>query len=257
MFSVVSPVIIIPIFLGVLFFILLVCLYYYGSDAQSSFEGFASLPELGDNDRILVFSPHPDDETAAVGGVIYSAREKGALVRVVMATDGNQLGLGKLRYRELTNSLNQLKVPLDQLKCLGYPDTKLSRCQSSLRMDISQEINMFKPTVIICPDPADLHPDHRILAQTVLSTDTPQQIYTYLIHFFWWPQMLMLTSQNHLLPPRSLAFKRHWVCFPLTVTAYRAKSEALSIYKTQLLNLFIRPKLLRLMQNNELFALYR
>ena len=41
------------------------------------------------SDRLLVFAPHPDDETLATGELIQVARAAGAAVRVVFATDGD------------------------------------------------------------------------------------------------------------------------------------------------------------------------
>jgi hypothetical protein len=40
-------------------------------------------------DRLLVFAPHPDDETIATGELIQLARASGAVVHVVFATDGD------------------------------------------------------------------------------------------------------------------------------------------------------------------------
>src|SRR5262245_15384239 len=51
--------------------------------------------------RVLVFAPHPDDETLAVGGLIYRLTKSGVPVRVVFVTNGDGYphavidGLGK------------------------------------------------------------------------------------------------------------------------------------------------------------------
>ena len=41
------------------------------------------------SDRLLVFAPHPDDETIATGELIQLAIAAGVAVRVVFATDGD------------------------------------------------------------------------------------------------------------------------------------------------------------------------
>ncbi len=42
---------------------------------------------LASTDRLLVFAPHPDDETLATGELIQTALAAGASVRVIFATD--------------------------------------------------------------------------------------------------------------------------------------------------------------------------
>jgi LmbE family N-acetylglucosaminyl deacetylase len=44
---------------------------------------------LKQTERILVFAPHPDDETLAVGGLLAEAFHRGLPVRVVYLTSGD------------------------------------------------------------------------------------------------------------------------------------------------------------------------
>lgn len=102
----------------------------------------ASIPRAGD--RVVVFAPHPDDETLGVGGLIYQARKNGADVRVVLFTSGDgfplcavhqfhsQPGpvemrrLGRDRRTELLAAVGRLGVPADHVSFLGYPDRGLA-----------------------------------------------------------------------------------------------------------------------------------
>ncbi|GAA5512177.1 1D-myo-inositol 2-acetamido-2-deoxy-alpha-D-glucopyranoside deacetylase [Deinococcus carri] len=91
--------------------------------------------------RVLVVSPHPDDETLCCAGSIQQARAAGAQVWVVWLTSGDgfeldavllsraprpsgqQLaGLGTRRIGEARRAMGVLKVPQDHLIFLGYPD---------------------------------------------------------------------------------------------------------------------------------------
>ena len=59
-------------------------------------------------DRLLVFAPHPDDETLATGELIQLARESGASVRVVFGTDGDnnvRLGVPTLSGAKVTGEI--------------------------------------------------------------------------------------------------------------------------------------------------------
>jgi len=40
-------------------------------------------------ERIMVFAPHPDDETLATGGLLQQAVAAGSAVQVIFATDGD------------------------------------------------------------------------------------------------------------------------------------------------------------------------
>ncbi|MDR2544579.1 MAG: PIG-L family deacetylase [Methanobrevibacter sp.] len=47
--------------------------------------------EIKSNDRIIVFSPHPDDDILANSGLIQEALRKGAEIKVVFMTVGDAL----------------------------------------------------------------------------------------------------------------------------------------------------------------------
>jgi LmbE family N-acetylglucosaminyl deacetylase len=40
--------------------------------------------------RVLVIAPHPDDEILGCGGTLYQLAKQGALIKVVIATNGWQ-----------------------------------------------------------------------------------------------------------------------------------------------------------------------
>lgn len=106
--------------------------------------GYSQMPEIHSNDRILVFAPHPDDESLAAGGLIKKARDRNASVTVVVMTDGSSAatpeelspyleknnknsstGIAELRHEEAVNALSKLGVNESNLIFLGYPDTGL------------------------------------------------------------------------------------------------------------------------------------
>ncbi|MGQ9523976.1 MAG: PIG-L deacetylase family protein [Armatimonadota bacterium] len=102
------------------------------------------LPEPGPASRIMIVSPHPDDETLACGGLIQRAISRGAKVSVVVLTSGDgfpasaaavfrridlspsdYVRLGQLRRKEVTRALVTLGVPEHEIVLLGYPDRGL------------------------------------------------------------------------------------------------------------------------------------
>ena len=92
--------------------------------------------------RLIVFAPHPDDETLAAGGLIQRVRETGGEVRVVFITNGDgyeegvkrllrqsQLSAndfieyGEQRRLEAIQALAALGLHPDEGVFLGFPDS--------------------------------------------------------------------------------------------------------------------------------------
>jgi len=95
--------------------------------------------------RVLVFAPHPDDETLAVGGLIHRLTKSGVPVRVVFITNGDgyphavmeELGkphptrsdyvaFGALRQREAIAAVRRLGLGGSSVRFLGFPDGGLA-----------------------------------------------------------------------------------------------------------------------------------
>jgi LmbE family N-acetylglucosaminyl deacetylase len=74
--------------------------------------------------KILVLSPHPDDDTLIASGIVYQAIERGEQVRIVYMTNGdkNSVAEGYTRQGEAVAGQAYLGVPENQLIFLGYPD---------------------------------------------------------------------------------------------------------------------------------------
>lgn len=95
--------------------------------------------------RLLVIAPHPDDEVLGVGGLMYSAFQQGAEVKVVFMTmgdgysvaagilsatawptPGDYLALGNHRRQEAVAALAALGLRQQNIVFLGYPDRGLA-----------------------------------------------------------------------------------------------------------------------------------
>jgi LmbE family N-acetylglucosaminyl deacetylase len=96
------------------------------------------------HERVLVFSPHPDDATLGAGGLIQRVSAGGGTVRVVQVTggDGFSRGVmairpddrptaeayrwyGSIREREALQAMRRLGVRRAQVTLLGFPDDGL------------------------------------------------------------------------------------------------------------------------------------
>lgn len=92
-------------------------------------------------ERILIFAPHSDDETLGAGGLIHRAVQAGAVMRVVLVTNGDgftlaaedqfhsvhltpekYIQLAYIRQKESLAALKLLGVPPRAITFLGFPD---------------------------------------------------------------------------------------------------------------------------------------
>jgi len=104
-------------------------------------EEIPALTPFNPDDRVLILSPHPDDESIACAGVIQEALKAGAKVRVVYLTNGEHnefafivyekriplikgefVHLGQVRQQEAIKAAGLLGLKKKQLVFLGYPD---------------------------------------------------------------------------------------------------------------------------------------
>jgi LmbE family N-acetylglucosaminyl deacetylase len=100
---------------------------------------------LPHNPRVLVFSPHPDDETLGAGGLIARLVRQRAAVRVAFITNGDgwpwaaqeefsrktptdsdYVALGELRQREALAATRRLGLKRHDVRFLGFPDGGLA-----------------------------------------------------------------------------------------------------------------------------------
>ena len=217
------------------------------------------IPQSGQ--RILVFSPHPDDETIGAGGYIAQSIENGADVRIVLVTDGDFHGNEDVRYAEFKKATQILGVSGRQLVFLGLPDGKLDKMDppalySALQLQIAQ----YNPDIVVYPDIRDDNPDHSAIGkmmEKILKAD-PNEItgYAYLVHYkLIWPRPRALAPRLNLTPPnRLLNANTSWEKVPLSQTDENLKSAAINTYKSQLDNPWLHGLLLSSIRRSELLA---
>jgi len=124
--------------------------------------------------RILVLAAHPDDETLGAGGTLAWNAGKAEAIRTWIATDGtSQEGVppesageyGAKRREEAGRAAAALGLEPPRFGGLG--DRSLSGERGVLEAAIRAELEDFRPDLVLCPSPAELHPDHRALARAL------------------------------------------------------------------------------------------
>ena len=121
-------------------FIILYAAGYYRT-VKTHIDSLASMPVFTSKDRILIFAPHCDDEVLGTGGLIQESLARGAAVKVVLITNGDNnifstdieydtlfptaadfIKAGEERQRETVAGLGALGLKPGNVIFLGFPD---------------------------------------------------------------------------------------------------------------------------------------
>jgi LmbE family N-acetylglucosaminyl deacetylase len=174
----------------------------------------------------IVISPHPDDETLGVGGLIAALRSQDIEVTVVAVTDGENAysdcpALGLIREEEQSRALQQLGVNCEHIIRLRLPDSGLAQCEPMFT-DILD--SLVRPgSQIFSPWKFDFHPDHETCGRVAELISDRKDIH--LIYYFFW-------SWHRKLQPD--LEELDLVQFPLTPKLLREKLSALECHASQL-----------------------
>ena len=127
--------------------------------------------------KILVLAAHPDDEVLGAGGALALAADLGSTIRVWIATDGTaqqgvaeggEAAYGERRREEARRAAAALGVPPPVFG--GLEDRTLDSSGEALERILADEIAGFGPDLVLCPSPAEIHPDHRALSEALYRT---------------------------------------------------------------------------------------
>lgn len=158
---------------------------------------------MGASKRIIVFAPHPDDETLGCGGTIAKKRSEGHEVIIVFLTDGRHafsevLGvysdptpeeLKEIRREEVKKATKILGVPEKNLIFLDFEDSVLERFREEAEEKIIRLLKENSPSEIYFPYRKDAHPDHiaanRLVINAVKKLGLNSRRYQYSIVHKW------------------------------------------------------------------------
>ena len=194
-------------------------------------------PQLlpGVEQRLLVLSAHPDDETLAAAGLMRRALERGAEVEVLVFTSGEASHpdsptitapeLGQWRETELGQALAALCAGLPGARIshrfLRLPDGQLPAHAATIQQVLHEQIGQ-RPCVLAAPYRKDGHCDHEELGR--IAAQTSQELGLVLFEFPIW--------YWHWASPTQRAW-RSWHRLALTSQAHGAKASALAIHRSQ------------------------
>ncbi|MEG2805447.1 PIG-L family deacetylase, partial [Stenotrophomonas sp.] len=118
--------------------------------------------------RLVVVSPHPDDEVLGCGGLMQAAAASDIAVHVVSVTDGEACypdqplwpaaRLRAARRHELANAMRTLGLDATHVTPLGLPDGSVARHEAELAAHLATQLR--PGDLLLAPWVGDAHPDH-------------------------------------------------------------------------------------------------
>lgn len=122
--------------------------------------------------RILVISPHSDDEAIGAGGILYAHRDLSE-IHIVLLTDGSAYGFTQAGSTDACSGIDQLVATRKQellktaaalnantVTFLDLPDGKLTADEAAV-LRLQEVLETVRPDVVILPWFLDGHPDHQ------------------------------------------------------------------------------------------------
>ncbi|WP_017577503.1 PIG-L deacetylase family protein [Nocardiopsis kunsanensis] len=137
-------------------------------------------------ERILIFAPHPDDETLGCGGLMSKAKDAGAEVFVQFFTVGDTADQSPKGFSTAQERHTEIKKVADHFRWddwhMALPgDQYHLRLDTVARVDINKlveqdsplSITRLRPTVVIAPHRTSYNQDHQVVAEAVHTSLRP------------------------------------------------------------------------------------
>lgn len=180
--------------------------------------------------RILILSPHPDDEILGCAGLIQALDQLGREVIIIGVTNGTQSHpnskkysadeLNKIRPKETRDALNALNLTQNiQYHSFGFGDGKLNQQKKEIEEKIITLIQ--ENDILITTYEKDGHPDHEILGLLIGKIAKRLQLKCYQVLIWAWhwaepnePQIAWNSALRLNLNPQQLNYKSRAInCF--------------------------------------------
>lgn len=150
--------------------------------------------------KVLIVSVHPDDETLGCGGTILKHGAKGdEIFWLIMTNISTEEGYNRKKVNERQKEIDAVadEYRFKEVFKLDFPTTKLDVIpRSHLIGAVSDVINKVAPDVVYLPNRNDVHSDHKVTFDIVISSTK-----TFRCPFIKKNLMYEVISETELSPP--------------------------------------------------------
>ncbi len=123
--------------------------------------------------RTIIVAPHPDDEVLGAGGTIFRRKAEDSVVAWLIVTSiSEDHGFSHNQVKQRGDDIKRVAefFNFDFVYELGFPTTKLDKIPiSNIVTSISDVFKSFEPIEVLVPHPADVHTDHGVVFNAVVS----------------------------------------------------------------------------------------
>lgn len=133
---------------------------------------------MPDKEKVLVVSTHPDDETLGCGGTILKHRFQGAQVHWLILTGAFMPAYSEKFIREQRAYIEKIKMfyGFRDVIMLNLPTTQLdSISRARLIERLEESLRKVSPSILYVNNGTDIHSDHRIGFECVMSAAKPMR----------------------------------------------------------------------------------
>src|SRR5438105_5035534 len=172
--------------------------------------GAAERLENYTNKTVLIFTPHPDDDTFAVGGTMALLAKNKNRVVVVIYTNDNKGSydqdmaserLARIRKAEEEASCAVLGIPAENVIWLGHDDGELEYVPPKMLCgQVTKIIRQYRPDALLSVDPGEWYErwhktDHRMAAFNTIDAVRAAEFHLY------YPEHLLVDKlQPYIVP---------------------------------------------------------
>ena len=124
--------------------------------------------------RVLVISPHPDDEAIGCGGTLRKHVLEGAVVQVIFLTSGEKGGHGRsesetIHIREKESHRAAKILGIQEMEFWHLPDGAVKPTRAAINR-LRTTLATLQPDIIYVPHTHEKHPDHVAAARLLKSS---------------------------------------------------------------------------------------
>src|SRR6266850_4669939 len=167
------------------------------------------------NKTVLIFTPHPDDDTFAVGGTMALLAKNKNRVFVVIYTNDNKGSydqdmsserLARIRKAEEEASCGVLGIPSENVIWLGHDDGELEYVPPKMLCgQVTKIIRQYRPDAVLAVDPGEWYErwhktDHRMAAFNTIDAVRAAEFHLY------YPKHLAVDKLQPLIVPNLYFF---------------------------------------------------
>ena len=124
--------------------------------------------------RILVLTPHADDETFGAGGFIYAAVAKNKKVKVVLYSDNSESIIGSDVVKTIELRIAEFDKAMLTLGVIEKEELKISPISFLVSNELIEKtrniITDFSPDLILLPSFIENHEEHKILNRVLANS---------------------------------------------------------------------------------------